>query len=161
MSQRLAARTRGRIRVTVVGLLLSLLVLPADRAAASGTINDPEAFRVIMGLPVLALLGGGGAAVTMLNFQQDSDGPRGRPRLGLGLGLLNLGMAAAYIPAMQDGAGAGTMAMMVGHAMAGVLGVASSVRLFKLKREGQLALTPLPMVAGEDLIPAIGLVARW
>lgn len=154
-------RRRGRGRIAVAAWLAILLVWPADRAAASGTIEDPDAFRLFFGLPVLAVVGGGSAAVAMVNLEQDSYGTAARPVLGLGLGALNLGLSAGYVAAMMKGAGPSTMALVIGHGVTGALGVAASIRLFTLKREGQVALAPLPLATDEGVLPGLGLVARW
>jgi hypothetical protein len=152
--------TPGARVVTCLAVMI-VLGTRADRAAASGTIEDPDAFRLFFGLPVLALVGGGSAAVAMVNLEQDSFRSGARPALGLGLGALNLGLAAGYVGAMMNGAGPSTMALVIGHGVTGALGLAASIRLFTLKREGQMALAPVPLAADEGVIPGLGLVARW
>jgi hypothetical protein len=150
----------SRLRTfTAVVALLAVATEP-DRAAASGTL-DEEALRVLFGVPVLFVLGGVGSAVAVSNFQRNSITSGAWPVLGFGLGALNLAMAAGYLGAMQEGGGATTMALLAGHGIVGSLCVASSIRALTLPRVGGAVVSPVALVAGAEVVPALGVIGRW
>jgi hypothetical protein len=99
--------------------------------------------------------------VAVSNFQRNSITSGAWPALGFGLGALNLGLAAGYVAAMRDAGGPATMALLAGHGIVGSLCVASSVRLLTLPRVGDAVVGPIALVAGAEMVPALGVTGRW